>query len=52
MIMADSKVTQRVIQQQTHMSLRSIKRIMSELQRKGIILRKGNNRSGEWIVKE
>ncbi|MGE1064811.1 Predicted transcriptional regulator, contains HTH domain [Megasphaera paucivorans] len=51
-IMADSKVTQRVIQQQTHMSLRSIKRIMSELQRKGIILRKGNNRSGEWIVKE
>jgi len=31
-------------------SLRTIKRIMSKMQTKGIIKRKGSSRSGEWIV--
>ncbi len=31
-------------------SLRTIKRTMTEMQIKGIIKRKGSSRSGEWIV--
>ena len=33
-------------------SIRSVKRIMADLQGKGVIIRKGNNRTGEWIVLE
>ncbi|MGN8753977.1 hypothetical protein [Blautia sp. HCP3S3_C4] len=31
-------------------SLRSVKRIMSRLQQEGILIRKGNNRSGLWMI--
>lgn len=46
------KSTQKDIQEQMKISIRSVKRIMADLQKKGMITRKGNNRSGEWIIKQ
>ena len=46
------KSTQKNIQEQMKISIRSVKRIMADLQGKGVIIRKGNNRTGEWIVLE
>ena len=33
-------------------SLRSVKRVMSRLQQRGILIRKGNNRSGSWMIND
>ena len=48
---ANPRITQMEIQKLTMISLRSVKRIMTGLQQKGLITRKGSNRSGEWRVK-
>ena len=47
----NAKVTQKELQKELGNSLRTIKRMIAELQDKGYIVRRGNNRSGEWIVK-
>ena len=43
-------LTQSQIQKEMGISLRSVKRIMSRLQQEGILIRKGNNRSGLWMI--
>ena len=45
-------LTQSQIQKEMRISLRSVKRIMSRLQQKGILIRKGNNRSGSWMIND
>ena len=47
----NARVTQKELQKELGNSLRTIKRMIAELQDKGYIVRRGNNRSGEWIVK-
>lgn len=47
----NAKVTQKELQKELGVSLRTVKRMIAELQDKGYIVRSGNNRSGEWIVK-
>ncbi len=47
----NARVTQKELQKELGVSLRTIKRMIAELQDKGYIVRRGNNRSGEWIVK-
>lgn len=49
-IKENSRVTQRVIHEKTGIPLRTVKRIMSELQKTGIIARSGSARSGEWHI--
>lgn len=44
--------TQAIIHDKTGMSLRTIKRIMAELKKVGVITRTGSTRSGEWHVIE
>lgn len=45
-------ITQNQIKVQTGLSLRTVKRMMAELQSSGRISRIGNNRSGKWQVNE
>ena len=47
----NARVTQKELQKELGNSLRTLKRMIAELQDKGYIVRRGNNRSGEWIVK-
>ena len=47
----NARVTQKELQKELGNSLRTIKRMIAELQDKGYIVRRGNNRSGDWIVK-
>jgi len=42
-------LTQSQIQREMGISLRSVKRVMSRLQQRGILVREGNNRSGSWM---
>ncbi|MDO4330139.1 MAG: putative DNA binding domain-containing protein [Lachnospiraceae bacterium] len=50
LIEADPKVTQKIIQKEIGLSLRTIKRLMSEMQGEGNIKRIGSPRSGEWHI--
>ena len=50
LIKEDSKITQKQLHEKSGISLGSIKRIIPELQKKDIISRVGNNRSGQWVV--
>lgn len=45
-------ITQSQIKEQTGLSLRTVKRMMAELQSSGRVIRIGNNRSGKWQVNE
>lgn len=45
-------ITQKQMQEETALSLRTVKRIVSELQNSGKLIRQGNNRSGKWQVQE
>ena len=46
-------LTQSQIQKEMGISLRSVKqRIMSRLQQEGILIRKGNNHSGLWMIND
>ena len=47
----NARVAQKELQKELGVSLRTVKRMIAELQEKGYIVRRGNNRSGEWIVK-
>ncbi|MFQ8733860.1 MAG: ATP-binding protein [Enterocloster bolteae] len=47
----NARVTQKELQKELGVSLRTVKRMIAELQDKGYIVRRGNNRSGDWIVK-
>lgn len=42
------KITQKQLQEQLNLSIRTVKRLMAGLRDKGKIIRIGNNRSGEW----
>lgn len=44
-------VTQNELQKMLGVSLRTVKRVMSELQSEGILLRVGSSRSGKWIIR-
>lgn len=44
-------ITQKELQQESGFSLRTVKRLMADMQNKGIIVRAGNNRTGQWLVK-
>ena len=50
LIQLNPKIRQKEITENTGISLSSVKRIMAKLQKEGKIKRKGNNRSGEWII--
>ena len=52
LIKQNPHLTQSKIQQETGIPLRSVKRMMAKLQQEGILKRKGNKRSGEWIISE
>ena len=45
-------ITQKQMSQRTGLSLRTIKRITATLKRNGKIVRIGNNRFGEWQIKD
>ena len=51
-IREDGTLTQKQMSQITGLSLRSVKRMTVELQKKGKIIRIGNSRSGKWQVNE
>ena len=44
--------TQSQLKELTDIPLRTIKRVMSGLQKKGILVRVGSNRSGRWEIRE
>ena len=48
----NGKITQKMIEERAGIPLRTVKRIMSELQKQGRILRIGSSRSGEWHVQK
>ena len=52
LIRQNPEITQKHIQEETALSLRTVKRIVSELQKSGKLIRQGNNRSGKWQVQE
>lgn len=45
-------MTQSQLKEFTGIPLRTIKRMMSGLQKKGILIRAGSNRSGRWEIRE
>lgn len=47
---ADPTLTQTQVQEKTYYSLSTVKRIMTELKKRGVITRTGNNRSGKWRI--
>lgn len=51
-IRTNKKATQAFICEKTGISLRTVKRLMSNLQKKDIIERVGSARSGEWHIKK
>ena len=48
----NGKITQKMIEERAGIPLRTVKRIMSELQKQGRIFRIGSSRSGEWHVQK
>lgn len=52
LIKQNPEITQKQMQEETALSLRTVKRIVSELQKSGKLIRQGNNRSGKWQVQE
>ena len=51
LIRNNSRITQKEIQEATGISLGTIKRILPRLQERGILLRSGSRRFGEWKIK-
>lgn len=51
-IQENPKITQKNICAKTGISLRTVKRTMSELQKSGKLRREGTNRSGLWVIIE
>ena len=49
-IQENPKITQKDICAKTGISLRTVKRTMSELQKSGKLRREGTNRNGSWVV--
>ena len=43
-------ITQQALHNQTGITIGTIKRILPRLQEKGVLIRKGNRRSGNWKV--
>ena len=43
-------ITQQALHNQTGITIGTIKRILSRLQEKGVLIREGNRRSGNWKV--
>lgn len=51
-IRKNSQITQKKLHEATGISLGTIKRILPRLQEKGVLVRTGSRRSGQWKVKE
>ena len=51
-IRKDSRITQKKLHKATGISLGTIKRILPRLQEKGVLVRTGSRRSGQWKVQE
>ena len=49
---ANPEITQKKLQEDTMLSLSTVKRIVADLQGEGKVAREGNNRTGKWIVTE
>ena len=49
-IQENSRITQKELHETTGISLGTIKRILPRLQKKGILVRIGSRRSGQWKV--
>ncbi len=52
LIKEEPAITQKELHEKSEISLGTIKRILPRLQKKGIISRIGNNRSGQWQIHE
>ena len=50
LIQENPAITQAELRKELKISLRTIKRLMSDLQKRGIIERKGSNRKGQWVI--
>lgn len=51
LIKENPSITQREIQEKTDISMGTIKRILPRLQKKGVLERIENKRSGKWVIK-
>ena len=47
---SDPGLTQKALSESTGIPVGTVKRILTELKEEGIIVRKGSDRKGEWIV--
>ena len=52
LIRTDSRISQSRIAAALEMDVNTVKYYMRLLSKKGIISRKGNNRSGEWVIND
>ncbi len=50
LIQENPDITQRELIEELQISLRTIKRLMADLQKRGVIERQGSNRKGKWII--
>lgn len=51
LIKGKPSITQREIQEITDIPMGTIKRILPRLQKRGVLERIGNKRSGKWVIK-
>lgn len=51
LIKENPSITQREIQEKTDISMGTIKRILPRLQKRGVLERIENKRSGKWVIK-
>lgn len=52
LIRENPSITQKKIQEESGISLGTIKRILPKLQEEGILIREGGKQFGKWIVKD
>lgn len=52
LIQADPSVTQVELKEKLQVSLVTVKRLMSNLQKRGVIERQGSNRKRKWVILE
>jgi ATP-dependent DNA helicase RecG len=45
-------ITQTQIMEEMNLTRKQVQKNMKELQEEGVLVRKGTNRSGRWVVKE
>ena len=50
LIQENPAITQAELKEKMNVSLRTVKRLMSDLQKRGILERQGSNRKGKWVI--